>query len=125
MDEGTFSTYRRHAKLLAGDYGAGYLRGLNRHFHGELYGTAKDHAIWMRLGLKGDDSRAERGRGYRDGFAGKPPEPLRGRPPGEPDHVKSVTLHVRVTQEQAEKFARLGASDWMRRTIDEAPEPRR
>jgi hypothetical protein len=43
-----------------------------------------------------------------------------GRPPLAPDRAKSVVLHVRVTQAEAEKFERLGASEWLRRALSRA-----
>ncbi len=73
MNESQFNTYMQRALLLIeGDYSAGYQRGLRRHYHGEAFGTATEHDKFMRLGLDGD-YRTEMGRGYRDGFSGKPP----------------------------------------------------
>lgn len=54
------------------DYYAGYMRGLRRHYHGEKFGTENEHAMW--LALDEDETRADIGRGYRDGFDGKIPE---------------------------------------------------
>ena len=97
MNEATFQTLARRAKLLAGDYGAGYQRGLRRAHHGEAFGTAEEHAVWSQLGLDGDP-REELGRGYRDGLAGVDPSPRIGRPPvppeqrAEPTHPRSIRL---------------------------------
>ena len=80
MTDAEFQTLARRAKMLTGDYGAGYMRGLRRAHHGASFGTADEHALWSRLGLDGD-IRAELGRGYRDGLAGIDPTPRIGRPP--------------------------------------------
>ena len=50
------------------DYWMGYQRGLRRRFHGENFGTDEEHEMWMQLYEDSDDVRANRGRGYRDGF---------------------------------------------------------
>ena len=57
-----------------GDYGAGYVRGLRRCYHGENFGTAEEHALLLAAVESEDASRAERGRGYRDGLAGRRPQ---------------------------------------------------
>jgi hypothetical protein len=51
-----------------GDYYAGYIRGLRRNFHGERFGTQAEHETWLNLAGDADESRAARGRGYRDGL---------------------------------------------------------
>lgn len=76
MDEKAFQAELTRAKTMQGsvkepaeaDYWDGYQRGLRRLFHGERYGTARQHELW--LALVGDDnpSSAARGRGYRDGL---------------------------------------------------------
>jgi len=50
------------------DYWMGYQRGLRRRYHGENFGTLEEHIKWMSLSGDSDPSRAERGRGYRDGY---------------------------------------------------------
>ena len=50
------------------EYWSGYKRGLRRRFHGERFGTAAEHEKWMGLADDEDESRRERGQGYRDGF---------------------------------------------------------
>lgn len=79
MTESEFRALARSVAQLASEYGAGYRLGLRRHHYGEKFGTAAEHEQRMALGLDGDP-REEMGRGYRDGFAGKPPEPKRGAP---------------------------------------------
>lgn len=118
MDAATFQALARRAKLLGGDYGAGYQRGLRRAHHGEAFGTADEHALWSRLGLDGD-IRTELGRGYRDGLAGADPQPLIGRPAiaaGE----QSTTLTFRLSAAQRAKLDGLGGAGWLRKQIDAA-----
>ena len=97
MNEAKFQTLARRAKLLTSDYGAGYLTGLRRHYHGESFGDPQELGALAAAGLDGDP-RAELGRGYRDGLAGAEPQPLTGRPPlapelrAEPTHPRSVRL---------------------------------
>ena len=50
------------------DYWHGYRRGLRRARFGEQYGTAAEHQLWLMLANDTDESRAARGRGYRDGL---------------------------------------------------------
>ena len=53
---------------IEGDYYAGYMRGLRRNYHGEPFGTKEEHTLWLSLKDSEDQSRAARGRGYRDGL---------------------------------------------------------
>lgn len=71
MDRDIFTTYMTRARLVGGDYGAGYQRGLRRHYHGERFGTEAEHRHWLALGT--EPGREELGRGYQDGYAGHPP----------------------------------------------------
>ncbi len=62
-------TFRRLATdPIQADYYAAYIRGLRRQHHGEQFGTAEEHELWMGLSDDPDPSRAARGRGYRDGL---------------------------------------------------------
>jgi hypothetical protein len=72
LTEDGFRSLATRARLLGGDYGTGYLRGLRRRYHGEQFGTDQEHAQWIALGLDGDP-REDLGRGYRDGFEGREP----------------------------------------------------
>ena len=73
MTETTFRSYMAQAKVpQVGDYGRGYQRGLRRHYHGASFGSAEDHRRWMQAAE--EPHRAELGRGYRDGYAGRAPE---------------------------------------------------
>jgi len=127
MNEAGFQTLARRAKLLAGDYGAGYQRGLRRHYHGEAFGTADEHTKWSGLGEDGDH-RAELGRGYRDGLAGRDPEPLMGRPPLPEGEGRTARVEWRTTPDRKEKAARLAdaagqsLSAWLDARVDKVRE---
>lgn len=107
MERARFESLMRRARLLSSDYGAGYQRGLRRHFHGERFGTAEEHEQWSRLGLDGDH-RTELGRGYRDGFAGGEPDPLIGRPPLPPEQ-RTAETPVRTLRLSDEHWSELQA----------------
>jgi len=76
MDERQFHSEVLRAQTLSRldpdkqDYYAGYIRGLRRRYHGATFGTDAEHATWLALVDDADESRAARGRGYCDGFAG-------------------------------------------------------
>lgn len=53
------------------DFWVGYQRGLRRNHHGEKFGTAAEHKLWMSLADDADQSRKMRGLGYRAGFDGQ------------------------------------------------------
>ena len=63
---------RRLTDFPESDFWAGYARGLRRLFHGEDFGTAQEHELWLSLADEADRSRHMRGVGYRAGFAGTP-----------------------------------------------------
>lgn len=69
MTEQEFKRLMAEAKRIGGDYGAGYQRGLRRHYHGEKFGEPGEHELWVSL----DGSRQAQGDGYRDGVAGRAP----------------------------------------------------
>jgi len=73
MDQNEFVSRIDQSPIIGGDYGAGYQRGLRRLYHGDNFGTEQEHLQWMDLGTEGD-LREELGRGYRDGFEGRPPK---------------------------------------------------
>lgn len=118
MDEARFLALARRAKLLKSEYGAGYASGLRRHYYGDRYGDAAEHAARERR-------QDELGRGYRDGLAGCEPEPLRGRPPVEGE-TRSARVEWRTTPsrkaraEEAAAAAGLTLSAWLDRTVDAA-----
>jgi hypothetical protein len=53
------------------EYWAGYQRGLRRAFHGENFGTAEEHDLWLAAVDSDDVLRKQRGQGYRDGLKGQ------------------------------------------------------
>lgn len=56
---------------LSADFWNGYQRGMRRNFHGEKFGTAEEHKLWMSAAdNRRDDQRRYRGIGYRAGFDG-------------------------------------------------------
>lgn len=72
MTEKKYQAYRAAAQSLGDtekEYALGYARGIQRFYFGEVFGTDQEHQQCLAL----EGSRQERGDGYRDGFAGKPP----------------------------------------------------
>ncbi len=68
---GAAETFQRLAEEpLVADFWSGYIRGFRRRYHGEKFGTAEEHALWMAAVTSDDESRQRRGEGYRAGFAG-------------------------------------------------------
>ena len=51
-------------------YYEGYMRGLCRFYHGPAFGTLQEHEEWLGLVYGWDNTKAGRGRGYRDGLMG-------------------------------------------------------
>jgi hypothetical protein len=54
-------------------YYEGCMRGLRRTYHGKTFGTDGQHQQWFSLTEDVDETRREKGRGYRDGLQGKSP----------------------------------------------------
>lgn len=66
-------TFHKLADLPEVDFWGGYLRGIRRHYYGEKFGTADEHATWIKLmSAHGthDQQCRYRGLGYQCGFAG-------------------------------------------------------
>ena len=59
----------RERNVGAQDFWAGYMRGLQRLYHGDNFETTEEHKQW--LSLIDDPIREEMWRGYRDGLAGR------------------------------------------------------
>ena len=53
----------------------GYMRGLRRAHHGERFGTAAEHELWLAASESSDPSRAALGRGYAAGLKLEPLDP--------------------------------------------------
>jgi len=102
LTEKQYKTFMEHLRTVtADDYISGYRRGLRRHFHGENFGTADEHQMWSEFS-------DERGEGYRDGFAGKPPPGVH-RNTGNRHAAKDVqhdsVIYIRCTREQKNAFS--------------------
>lgn len=62
---------RSVSDYLAEGYWLGYARGMRRHYYGEKFGSADEHAVWLTLADEThDDRRRFRGIGYRVGLDG-------------------------------------------------------
>lgn len=126
MNERKFQAYMDAAKAIEGDYSVGYRRGLRRYHHGEQFGTGAEHQQWMTLGL-GGDHRTERGDGYRDGAAGKPPRGTHagvGNDNAARDEPADTWLQVRLNARQKARYVKqaqqegLKLSAWVLRHLD-------
>jgi len=76
MDETTFMQKLMHAEIMSDmanrrEYWRGYIRGLQRAYYGETFGTDADHELWQSLADRADPQNQDRGRGYLDGLAGR------------------------------------------------------
>jgi len=77
MTEQQFQSEIRHAQTMErlehepgrADYWSGYMRGVRRSFHGADFGNEVEHALWLSLTGDEDESRNQRGLGYRAGLA--------------------------------------------------------
>ena len=127
MNEHKFKTYMLAGKSVGGDYAAGYQRGLRRYHHGENFGTEADHLKWVSL----DGHCQERGDGYRDGVAGKPPRGMHGNignlnAQGElpADSQLQVRLNSQVKSRYVKQARResMKLSQWVLKTLDAACE---
>lgn len=65
---------------LRQEYWTGYQRGLRRAYHGTKFGTQAEHKLWMSLIDDPDESREQRGLGYRDGWAAGKISSVKGAP---------------------------------------------
>lgn len=54
---------------------AGYMRGLRRAHHGEIFGTQAEHELWLSAIDSPDEMRSALGRGYRAGLTMEAREP--------------------------------------------------
>lgn len=114
MDDDRYQGLLKRAKLLKSEYGAGYVTGLRRCHNGERFGEPD---VLARLEANSD----ERGRGYRDGLAGRDPAPLRHRPPLGEDAPRTDKRprSIRLSEHHWARLRELG-TDWLERAIDEA-----
>ena len=77
------------------DYWDGYIRGLRRGYHGEIFGTAAEHSTYWNLYNSPDKDREARGRGYRGGISFFSPRG-KGRPGKGPTHM---LFNVRIPKD--------------------------
>lgn len=50
------------------EWWAGYIRGLRRAHHGESFGSAAEHEMWLAAADSTDPNRRALGQGYRAGL---------------------------------------------------------
>jgi len=68
VTENEFKALMIQAQCLTnGDYLRGYQQGLHHHYHGKNFGIDEKKAHWH------NSNGYREKQGYRDGFAGKPP----------------------------------------------------
>ena len=80
---GNFETLMRRADTLRhlesdpqkSEWWVGYMRGLRRGHHGEMFGTEAEHNLWTAAADSDDELRSARGRGYRAGLTLEPRDP--------------------------------------------------
>lgn len=76
MNEQRFKSEMRRAQTMAkietelfrAEYWTGYQRGLRRAYHGAKFGEPGEHEKWLAAANSDDESRKQRGIGYRDGI---------------------------------------------------------
>jgi len=107
---------RRMAEPMMGEYWAGYVRGLRRAYHGEKFGDLGEHEKWLSAANSRDESRKQRGRGYRDGLAFDEVSSKMGRPSISDE--ESVSVGVRLPESVAARIPE-PRSEWMRNLIVE------
>jgi len=99
------------------EYWAGYIRGLRRSYHGDKFGTAAEHKLWRSLACeKRDESRKQRGRGYRDGLAFAAVSSVMGRPPISDEKTESVSIRLPLSTIKRIPEPR---SEWIRNLISD------
>ena len=118
MTEQKFKSEMRRAKMMQelnddpmmSEYWVGYQRGLRRAYHGEKFGTDEEHASWTAAINSRDESRKQRGRGYRDGLAFGEVSSRIGRPSVGDTTMDQITLPSELKSALEAKAAELGIS---------------
>jgi len=118
----TFETEMRRAQVMQKrepelqEFWIGYQRGLRRAHHGESFGTAEEHHLWLSLINSEDSARRQRGEGYQAGLTMKSNQ--MGPPP---KMSRNAVLSVRLEQWVIEKIPRKPDgkldTDWIRATF--------
>jgi hypothetical protein len=75
------------------EYWVGVQRGLRRGHHGEKFGTEEEHQLWLSAADDADETRRQRGKGYRDGLTMAEIGPSK---PGPKTDEPSIPLSVRL-----------------------------
>ena len=75
MGEQEFESRIADAEIMRGlsdrpGYYEGYIRGLHRFYHGAHFGTLEEHEKWLDMAYHWEQTKADQGRGYRDGLQG-------------------------------------------------------
>ena len=70
--EREFNRAKRMASIENNEYWSGYQRGLRRRFHGENFGTDKEHELWVSMVNSRDERRRRLGKGYKAGYDAYP-----------------------------------------------------
>jgi len=123
MNEQRFRSEMRRAQAMGragncyeADYWNGFQRGLRKAYHGEKFGTPEEHALWLSLVDRDDETSKQRGRGYRDGLVCDEVVGRRGRPPITGEETETVGVRLPLsTIEQIPK----PRSEWIRDTVTE------
>jgi hypothetical protein len=117
MTEQKFKSEMRRAETMRGladpmmaEYWAGYIRGLRRAYHGDKFGTAEEHATWLSAANSRDESRKQRGRGYRDGLSFGEVSGQRGRPSVGDAMLDKITVPSELKEALEAKAGELGIS---------------
>jgi hypothetical protein len=103
-------TMRGLADPMMAEYWAGYIRGLRRAYHGEKFGTAEEHEKWLSAANSRDESRKQRGRGYKDGLTFKKVSGRIGRPPVGDTMLDKLTVPSALKSALKAKAEELGLS---------------
>jgi len=99
MDKKTFlhemarADTMRHVDPPRAEYWCGFTRGLRRAHHGERFGTAAEHDLWLAAADSDDPTRADRGRGYRDGMQAT--DPARQRQAARDAEIAAIAWRTR------------------------------
>lgn len=111
MHEQLFKSYAAEAKIIGGDYAAGYMMGLRRHYHGEAFALPAPVETLMDTQRFGESAA-----GFADGLAGRAP-----MLPG-----KMGVVHFDVPQRQKAAWVRAAQRadskliPWIMARLDEA-----
>jgi len=103
-------TMRRMADPMMSEYWAGYIRGLRRAHHGDNFGEPGEHEKWLLAANSRDESRKQRGRGYRDGLAFGEVSSRIGRPPVGDTVLDKLTVPSELKSSLEAKAEELGLS---------------